>query len=172
MALLKKYRDRAAMEAACRHTADSLCFRLPHIPHTVVVMVMALTFRTKDPGRVGDSLNIFLFTDLSPSAGSKMALLTQKWYAILGGGTLTSFTYKNLLMVNQKVAPIVGWEKAASQLEVWPVFCTVFLEYDRAHPAIYKMFLLLEDSSGVRQRLRTQARHQPTFPAVLLCLIQ
>ena len=134
MALLKKYRDRAAMEAACRHTADSLCFRLPHIPHTVVVMVMALTFRTKDPGRVGDSLNIFLFTDLSPSAGSKMALLTQKWYAILGGGTLTSFTYKNLLMVNQKVAPIVGWEKAASQLEVWPVFCTVFLEYDRAHP--------------------------------------
>ena len=135
-------------------------------------MVMALTFHTKYPEGVEDALNIYIFTGLSPLAGLGVALLTQEWYEILGGGTQTSFAETNLLMGNQKVAPIVGWYEAVSQLEAWPVFCTVFLEYDRAHPAIYKMFLLLEDSSGVRQRLRTQARHQPTFPAVLLCLIQ
>ena len=61
-------------------------------------MVMALVFHTKDPGRVGDTLDIFLFPDLSPSAGSDAALLTRKWDVILGGGTLTSFADTSLLM--------------------------------------------------------------------------
>ena len=52
-----------------------------------MIMVIALTFHTKDPDRVGDALNIFLFPDLSPSAGSEAALLTRKWDVILGGGT-------------------------------------------------------------------------------------
>ena len=49
---------------------------LPHIPHTVVVMVMALEFHTKYTDGVGDSLNIFLFPNLSILAGSKSALIT------------------------------------------------------------------------------------------------
>ena len=112
------------MESACRLTADSLRFRLPRIPHAAAVMVMALTFHTKDPDGVGYAQNIFLIPYLSPSAGSEVALLTLEWYAILGGVTLTSFTDTNLLMGTQKFAPIAGWNKAASQLEDWAVFCT------------------------------------------------
>ena len=66
------------MEAAFRCTADGLHFLPPRIPHTATVMVMALDFRIKDPDVVGDALNIFLFPDLSPSAGSEAALLTIK----------------------------------------------------------------------------------------------
>ena len=74
------------MEAACRCTIKILRFRHPHIPHAVVVMVVALAFHTQDVDGVEDTLNIFLFTDLSPLAGLEAALLTQKWGAILGAG--------------------------------------------------------------------------------------
>ena len=77
-------------------------------------MVMAFTFHTKYPDRVGDALNIFLFPGLSPLAGLEAALLTRKWDAILGGGTLTSVVDTSLLMGKQKVAPIAGWYEAES----------------------------------------------------------
>ena len=89
----------------------------------------------------------------------------------MGGGTLTSFSYTSLLIGKQKVSPITGWDKAASQLKTWAVFCTVFLGDDSVHPVTFKMFLLLEETSGVIPRLRAQAHQKPTFPAALLCLI-
>ena len=79
------------MEAACRRTVDSLRFHPPHTPNTAAVMVMALTFHTKDPDGARDDLHIFLFPDLPPLAGLEAALLTWKWSAILGVRTLTSF---------------------------------------------------------------------------------
>ena len=123
------------MEAACRRTADSLCFRPQRISHAVAVMVIALAFHTEDPDGVGDALNSFLFPDLPPSAGSETALLTRKWDSILGGGTLTSFAYTILLIEKQKVSPITGWDEASSQIEEWDVFCTVLLGDDGLHPA-------------------------------------
>ena len=81
---------------------------LPQNPHAIVVIVMALSFHTEDPNRVGDIINIFLFTDLYPLAGSEAALLTRKWDTILGGVTLTSFADTSLLMGKQKVTPIEG----------------------------------------------------------------
>ena len=36
---------------------------------------------------------------------------------------------------------------------------------------MYKMVPLLEETSWVNLRLRSQARHQTTFPVALLCLI-
>ena len=74
------------MKAACRCTTKILRFRHPHIPHAVAVMMMVIAFHTKDPDRVEDTLNIFLFPDLSPSAGSEAALLTREWDTILGVG--------------------------------------------------------------------------------------
>ena len=123
------------MEAACQRTVDSLCFRPPRISHAVAVMVMVLAFHTEDPYGVGNTLNIFLFLDLSPSEGSEAALLTRKWEAILGCGTLTSFADTILLMGMQKVTPIAGWDEASSQLEAWDVFCAVFLVDCGVHPA-------------------------------------
>ena len=168
----EKYRARATVEAACRSTADSLRFRPPRTTNAITFMLMALTFHTEDPDGVGKALNIFLFPDLYPSAGSEVALLTRKWDAILGGGTLTSFADTILLMGKQKVSPIARWDEAVSQLEAWAVSCTVFLGDDRFHPATYEMFLLLEETSGVSQRLRAQARQKSTFPSALLRLIQ
>ena len=89
--------------------------------------------------------------------GLEAALLTRKWGAILGGGTLTSFTDTSLLMGKKKVAPITGCDEAASQLETWDVFCTVFPGDDSVNLATYKMFLLMEETSGVSPRLRVQA---------------
>ena len=80
-------------------------------------MVMALAFHTEDSYGVGYAFNILLFPDLSPSAGLEAALLTRKWDAILGGGTLSSFAETRMIMGKQKVAPIAGWDEAASQLE-------------------------------------------------------
>ena len=83
---LETDRARAAMEEACRRTIKILRFRHPHIPHAVVVMVMALAFQTKDVDMVEDILNIFVVTNLSPLAGSEADLLTWKWGVILGAG--------------------------------------------------------------------------------------
>ena len=85
---------------------------------------------------------------------------------------LTYFTDTNFLMGKQKVAPITGWDKAASQHEAWAVFCTVFLEDEGIHPATYEIFLLLEETPGVSLRLRGKARQQPTFLTSILRLIQ
>ena len=131
------------MEVDCWRIAKSLRFRPLRIPHAVAVMMMELAFHNKDPDRVGDALNIFFFPDLSPSSGSEASLLTQKWDTIFGGGTLTSFAEKILLMKKQKVAPIVGWDESAYQLEDWAVLCTVFLGDNRVHPTTYDMLLLL-----------------------------
>ena len=48
-------------------------------------MITAPAFHTEDPDGVWGALNIFLFSDLSPLAGSEAALLTRKWNTILGG---------------------------------------------------------------------------------------
>ena len=141
--LKKNWARRAAMEAAFQRTADNLRFRPPRTPHAVAFMVMALTFHTKEPYGVGDALNILFLPNLYHSAGLEAALLTCKYDAILGGGTITSFENTSLLMVNKRVAPITCWDKASSQLKAWAVSCTVLLGQDGVHPATYKMFLLL-----------------------------
>ena len=74
------------MEAACRRTMKIMRVRHPHIPHAVVVMVMALAFHTKDVDGVEDTLKIFFSTGLYLLAGLQAALLTRKWGAILGAG--------------------------------------------------------------------------------------
>ena len=102
---LEKDRARAAIEAACRRTMKILRFRHPHIPHAVVVMVMALSFHTKDVDGVEDTLHIFLFTNLSPLAGSEVDLLTRKWGAILGEGPQLPLKTQVCCWVNRRLPP-------------------------------------------------------------------
>ena len=66
---LKNNRARASTELDCQRTVDSLHLRPPCTPHSVAVMVLELAFHTKDPDRVGDTVNIFLFPYLSLSVG-------------------------------------------------------------------------------------------------------
>ena len=74
------------------------------------------------------------------------------------------FADTSLLMGKQKVAPIAGWNEVDSQLEAWAMFCTLFLGSKGVHPATYKMFLLLEETSRISLSLQSQALQQPTFP--------
>ena len=85
-------------------------------------MVMVLTFHTEDPDGVGDALNILLFPDLFPLEGSEAALLTRKWDAILGGGTLTFFEETSFLMVKQKVAPSQDGTRQCPNSRLGPYF--------------------------------------------------
>ena len=91
---------------------------------------------------------------------------------ILGGVTLTSFVDTSLLMGEQKVAPIAEWDEAESQIESWAVFCTLFLGDNKVNPATYKMLILLENTSGVRPRMRAQSHQNTTIPTALFRLKQ
>ena len=59
-----------------------------------------------------------------------------------------------MMMGNQKVSSIAGWDGAAYKLDAWAVYCTVFLGDDGVHPTTYDMFLLLKETSGVILRLK------------------
>ena len=52
------------------------------------------------------------------------------------------------------------------------MFFTFFLGDYGVHPTTYDKYLLLEETSGVRPRLRDQVRQQPPSPSALIFLIQ
>ena len=81
----------APMEFAYHAAANRMRFRAPRILHSAAFMVLALAFYTKYLNGVGDSLNVFLFTDLSPSVVYEEALPTCRWDATLVKNTFTSF---------------------------------------------------------------------------------
>ena len=93
------------MEAAFHWTAEHLHFQSPRIYHSVAVLVLGLAYYSKNPDGVGDAINIFMFPDLLPLAGSEAALLLRRWDAILGGSALNFFTDTNILMSKQQVEP-------------------------------------------------------------------
>ena len=83
---------------------------------------------------MGYAIKVFLFPDLLLLACSESALLTRRWYAILGGRALASFADTSLLLVKNRVGLVTSWEAAEKQLEVWGVFCHVFLGDAAVHP--------------------------------------
>ena len=160
------------MDAACCITAKGLRFRTPRISRSIAVIVLALAFHSEDPNRVGDAVNVFLFPDLSLLACSEAALLARRWDAVFGGGTLTSFVDTSLLLGHHKVAPVESLDKAASQLKVWAVFCTLFLGTEYTHPATTKMMAPVKETTCIQARLPSQCRRPPILPVALLRLIQ
>ena len=87
------------------------------------------------------------------------------------GGTSTYFADTSLPIRKQKVAPIAVWDKAASHIEAWAVFCIVLLGDNSGHPTAYNIFLLTGETSSVSLRLWAQAHQKTTFPASLLRMI-
>ena len=63
IAPLSNDRSLTAMESAYQSATESMRFCAPCIPHSVTVMVLDLAFYTKDPDGVGDTINVFLFSD-------------------------------------------------------------------------------------------------------------
>ena len=121
---------------------------------------------------MGDAINVFLFPDLSPSESPKVALLARSWYAILGGGSLTSFEETSLLLAKQQVYPVTIWEAAEKQLEALGVLCHVFLEDAAVHPVTYEVCNLIEETTYIGAILREQTQRHPAIPITVLCLLQ
>ena len=112
IAPLSRERDISAMEAACLRTAEQIRFLAPLIYHTIAVLILGLAFYSEDLDSMGDAINVLLFPDLSPSAGTEEALLARGWDAILRGGSLISFVDTSLLLAKQRVEPVKIWEAA------------------------------------------------------------
>ena len=149
MAPLKKDHDRADMGLAFRKMDDIMRFRVPHIPHYVMFVVLELALHTEDPDGVVVSINIFLFPYLYPLVVLEAALLERRWDTVIGGFTLTSFSHTSMLMGWKKFSPITGWEKATPQMEARAVVCALFLVNIGYHPATFDMVTLIEETSRI-----------------------
>ena len=98
-------------------------------------------------------VNIFQFTNLSLSAGSKASMVTRRWDTALDANTMTSYADAAALMKQQRIPPIVCWEAAAKILEQWLVIVTVLLGPQECHPAVFELARLLEAANKVNSHL-------------------
>ena len=137
----------------------------PHIPH-------CRGLYSEDLDGVGDAIKIFLFLDLSPSARSKVTLLSRRWDIILGEGGLTSFANMILLIAKQKFERVTRWEDAENQIEAWGVFYKVLLEDAALQPTTYEVCTLVEDTAHVGAILREPMQRQPALTIAFLCILQ
>ena len=112
---------------ACRESARALRCKAPQVTHVVAVLLLGLHFHTEDPDCVNDTVNIFMFPDLSLSTGSEASMVTRRWDTDLDANTLTSYADAAALMHQQHIPPIVGWEAAEKMLEQWLDVVTVLL---------------------------------------------
>ena len=93
----------------------------------MAVLLLGLHFHTEDPDCVNDTVNIFVFPDLSLSAGSEASIVTRRWDTALDANNLTSYADAAALTRKQHIPPIVGCKAAAKVLEQWLVVVTVLL---------------------------------------------
>ena len=128
--------------------------------HAVAVLLLGIHFHTEHSDCVNDTVNIFMFPDLSLSAGSEASVVTRRWDTALDANTLTSYADAAALMKQQRIPPIVVWEAAEKKLEQWLVVVTVLLGPQELHPAVFELAKLLEAANEVNSRIRTQAGSQ------------
>ena len=98
---------------------------------------------------MGESINIFLFPDMSPSVGSEAAPLARSRGVILGRRALTSFAYTSLLLSKKQEEPVTSWEAVDNQIKPWGVFYHVFLVDAAVDPSTYKVCTLVEETAHV-----------------------
>ena len=160
LAPLSKEKARPAFKMACRESARALRCKAPRVTHAVAVLLLGIHFHTEDPDCVNETVNIFMFPDLSLSSGSEASMVTQRWDTALDANTLTSYADAAALMKQQHIPPIVGWEAATKMLKQWLVVVTVLLGPQEHHPAVFELATLLEAENEVNFRLRAQAGAQ------------
>ena len=138
----------------------------------MAVLLLGLHFHTEYLDCVNDTVNIFMFPDLSLSAGSEASMVTWRWDTALDANTLTSYADAAALMKQQRIPPIVGWEAVEKMQKQWLVVVTVLLGPQERHPAVFELATLLEAANEVNSRLQAQAGSQQDMPAALVRLIQ
>ena len=120
---------------------------------------------------VEDTEKIFLFLDLSLSAGSEAALVARRWYMALNISTLTMYTDTATRLHLQKINPVVGLEAAVSIMQQWVVFLTLIPGPETEHQTVYDITLLINVADEMSACLQAQAFHQPDILAALVRLI-
>ena len=148
---LTKEKARPAFEIACRESARALRYKAPRLTHAVEVLLLGLHFFTEDPDCVNETVNIFQFTDLSLSTGSKISMVTRRWDTALDANTMTSYADAAVMMKQQRIPTIVSWEAAEKILEQWLVVVTVLLGPQERHPAVFELAALLDAPGGSRR---------------------
>ena len=73
-------------------------FKFPHIMHAVVVLILEFSFYTKDPGGIGDTLNIFLFLDFSLSSVLEVGFVESRWDTALESNMLMAYNDADSLL--------------------------------------------------------------------------
>ena len=68
----------STMDAAYHKNYKHFCVGSPRIYHSIAALVLGLAVYPEDPDGVGDAINIFLFSQQTPSAGSEAALLSRR----------------------------------------------------------------------------------------------
>ena len=76
---IKKENSQPAFKIACRESAKALRCKAPRVTHAVSVLLLGLHFFIEDPECINDTVNIFQFSNLSLSAGSKDSMVTRIW---------------------------------------------------------------------------------------------
>ena len=83
-------------------------YKAPCISHVVRVLIIGLIFHTEVPVGDGNIVNIFLFHNISLTAGLKAALESQRWYTVLGNNVLTIYGDTDSLHQHFQISLIVG----------------------------------------------------------------
>ena len=124
---LTKEKAQPAFEIVCRESARALICKAPQVTHAVAVLLLGIHLFAEDPNYVNDTVNIFQFPDLSLSAGPEAYMVNGRWDTDLDTNTMISYANAAVLMKQQCIPPIFGWEATAKMLEQWLVVVTVLL---------------------------------------------
>ena len=69
-----------------------------HIPHELTFLVLGLRFYTEDLDKVSDTVNIFLFNNLSLELGFEASMVVKQWYNGLDRNIITTYSYTYALL--------------------------------------------------------------------------
>ena len=78
LAPLTKEKARPAFEISCREIARALKCKAPRVTHAVAVLLLGIHFHAEYLDCVNDTFNIFMFPELSLSAGSEASMVTRR----------------------------------------------------------------------------------------------
>ena len=109
----------------------------------VAVLLLGLSFHTEDPNGVSDTMNIFMFSDLSLIVGTEAVMVVGRWDTALEFNALTTYADTNTLMKKQRISLIVGWEGAAKMIEKCLVYLVVILSPLGLHTTVHEIIILV-----------------------------
>ena len=96
--------------------ARQFIYKYHHIYHVVLGVIINLSFFTEDLYGARDTVNIFLFPNISLSEVLEAELEAQRWDTELDISILITYSNTSVLLKENMVAPTVVWEASFSML--------------------------------------------------------